>query len=165
MAERVCDPSSRSGLAWTARYVTLRWVRIAIYNVSPAACFGTNVSIATASTHANDVFAVETGRWITANYSMTLATNLIATGTFSFWSSVVDLNSVLIGLVAYRIWQVKRQSRHFMNSSALSPLLRVVIESGAIYSMTVTAALITFVCKSNVVYVVLDMVHFDLPHI
>ena len=62
------------------------------------------------------------------------------------------------GLLAFRIWQVKRQSRQYLGTNALSPLLRVVIESGAIYSMTVTAALITFVTKSNGVYVVLDIV-------
>ena len=39
----------------------------------------------------------------------------------------------------------------------------VIVESGAIYSMTVTAALITFVTKSNGVYVLLDMVRLPLP--
>ena len=74
---------------------------------------------------------------------------------------------VWIGLLAFRIWQVKRQSRQFLGSNALSPLLRVVIESGAIYSMTVTAALITFVTKSNGVYVVLDIVRSSshIPHL
>lgn len=105
-----------------------------------AASFGTNFALGTASTRSGAIFNQQVGVWITANYSMTLATNLIATG-----------------LLAYRIWRVKRDSSRFLNSSALSPLLRVVIESGAIYSMSVTAALITFVTKSNGVYVLLDM--------
>jgi len=106
-----------------------------------AAVLGTNIALATASSHAGDVFFVNTGRWITANYSMTLATNLTATS-----------------LLAYRIWSVKRHSSKYFGSSRLSPVLRVVIESGALYSVTITAALITFVSKSNAVYVILDMI-------
>ncbi|GJE93982.1 hypothetical protein PsYK624_101490 [Phanerochaete sordida] len=106
-----------------------------------AASFGTNFALGTASGRSGAIFNQQVGIWITANYSMTLATNLIATS-----------------LLAFRIWQVKKDSSRFLNSSALSPLLRVVIESGAIYSMTVTAALITFVTKSNGVYVILDMI-------
>jgi len=106
-----------------------------------AAVLGTNIALATANAHAGDVFFVDTGRWITANYSMTLATNLTSTS-----------------LLAYRIWSVKRRSSKFFGSSRLSPVLRVVLESGALYSLTITAALITFVTKSNGVYVVLDMI-------
>ena len=89
---------------------------------------------------------------------MTLATNVMSTSAFThrFYMNVRSQYSA--GLLAFRIWQVKRQSRQFLGSNALSPLLRVVIESGAIYSMSVTAALITFVTKSNGVYVVLDIV-------
>ncbi|EKM53110.1 uncharacterized protein PHACADRAFT_259285 [Phanerochaete carnosa HHB-10118-sp] len=105
-----------------------------------AASFGTNFVLGTASAN-GAIFNQEVGVWITANYSMTLATNVIATS-----------------LLAYRIWMVKRETSRFLVSHALSPLLRVVIESGAIYSLTVTAALITFVTKSNGVYVMLDMI-------
>lgn len=37
-------------------------------------------------------------------------------------------------------------------------MLRIVIESGAIYSMTIIAALVVFVCKSPGNWVILDMV-------
>lgn len=94
---------------------------------------------------------------------MTLATNLMATS-----KRMEDLAFFLgtdapKGLLAYRIWQVKNQSARFASTNnPLSPILRVVIESGAIYSMTITTALITFVSKSNGVYVVLDMVRLQL---
>ncbi|KIP01634.1 hypothetical protein PHLGIDRAFT_112895 [Phlebiopsis gigantea 11061_1 CR5-6] len=128
----------RAYIVWQSVYVVI--VPVLGWCGLFAACVGTNVSLATASAEASDVFAVQTGRWITANYSMTLATNVMSTS-----------------LLAFRIWQVKRQSRQYLGTNALSPLLRVVIESGAIYSMTVTAALITFATKSNGVYVVLDI--------
>ncbi|KIP01643.1 hypothetical protein PHLGIDRAFT_131166 [Phlebiopsis gigantea 11061_1 CR5-6] len=107
-----------------------------------AASIGLNVALATASAQAGDVFAVGTGRWITANYAITLATNLTSTS-----------------LLAYRIWKVKQQSARFSSANnPLSSILRVVIESGAIYSVTITTALVAFVSKSNGVYVVLDMI-------
>ena len=37
-------------------------------------------------------------------------------------------------------------------------MLRVVIESGAIYSLTITTGLILFLAKSDGVFVLLDMV-------
>ncbi|KAI0643304.1 hypothetical protein C8Q79DRAFT_1012601 [Trametes meyenii] len=89
----------------------------------------------------NDVFAQQTGRWITSVYALTLGTNLSSTT-----------------LLAGRIWTVTRRSAQYRSSNFLSPVLRVIIESGAIYSMTITAALISFVVKSNGVYVILDMI-------
>lgn len=62
------------------------------------------------------------------------------------------------GLLAYRIWNIDRKATPYRNANLLSPVLRVVIESGVIYSMTITAALVTFVVKSPGVYVILDMV-------
>lgn len=74
-----------------------------------------------------------------------------------------SVSSPFAGLLAFRIWHVKRQSSKYLNHNRLTPILRVVIESGAIYSFTITAALITFVTKSNGVYVLLDMVR-PSPH-
>ena len=61
-------------------------------------------------------------------------------------------------LLAGRIWTITRRSAQYRSTDIFSPVLRVIIESGAIYSMTITAALISFVIKSNGVYVILDMV-------
>lgn len=66
-------------------------------------------------------------------------------------------------LLAYKIWTVTRRSAQFRSTNFLTPVLRVIIESGAIYSMTITAALISFVVKSNGVYVLLDMVRIVRP--
>ncbi|RPD53075.1 hypothetical protein L227DRAFT_470950, partial [Lentinus tigrinus ALCF2SS1-6] len=106
-----------------------------------AGSIGLNVALATASSHKGDVFAVQTGQWITSVYSLTLATNLSSTT-----------------LLAFKIWTVTRKSAQFRSTNFLAPVLRTIIESGAIYSMTITAALISFVVKSNGVYVLLDMI-------
>ncbi|OSC98609.1 hypothetical protein PYCCODRAFT_1447350 [Trametes coccinea BRFM310] len=105
-----------------------------------AGSIGLNVALMN-SEHMGDVFAVQTGRWITAVYALTLGTNL---------SSTI--------LLAGRIWTVARRSAQYRSSNIFSPVLRVIIESGAIYSMTITAALISFVVQSNGVYILLDMI-------
>ena len=81
LAELLRDHRSRARLAGFIRYAvyTLAF-RSSRLNRPIAAIIGTNVTLATASTHSRDIFFVETGRWITANYSATLATNLSATG-------------------------------------------------------------------------------------
>ena len=61
-------------------------------------------------------------------------------------------------LLAFKIWNVARKSAQYRSSNIFTPVLRVIIESGAVYSVTITAALISFVVQSNSVYVVLDMV-------
>ncbi|KAI1782844.1 hypothetical protein LXA43DRAFT_1137185 [Ganoderma leucocontextum] len=106
-----------------------------------AGSIGLNVAIATASSHKGDVFAAQTGQWITSVYALTLATNLSSTT-----------------LLAFKIWNVARKSAQYRSSSIFTPVLRVIIESGAVYSMTITAALISFVVQSNGVYVLLDMI-------
>lgn len=73
-----------------------------------------------------------------------------AIGYESWWT-------IYIGLLAYRIWNVNRLSRQWRATDHLSPILQTVIESGAIYSFTIIAALVTFAIESPGVYVVLDM--------
>ncbi len=55
-------------------------------NKHPAGSIGLNVALATASSHKSDVFAAQTGQWITSVYGLTLATNLSSTRTSLFVS-------------------------------------------------------------------------------
>ncbi|KAI0655014.1 hypothetical protein C8Q70DRAFT_457848 [Cubamyces menziesii] len=130
----------RTYVVWQSVYVVI--LPIIGYCGLLAATIGSNTALATASTHAGDIFATETGRWITAVYSLTLGTNLSSTL-----------------LLAYRIWQVTRESAKYRSgaSGPLTPVLRAIIESGAIYSMAITAGLVTFLVQSNGVYIVLDI--------
>lgn len=151
---------SNLGVVWTlgyGRHWILRFYRI--YETTYiAASIGTNIALVTASSHSSDIFSVQTGRWITSIYSTTLATNLSATSQcFHILSSAYLLTNSQ-GLLAYRIWNINRKASLYRNADLLSPVLHVVIESGAIYSATITAALVTFVAQSPGVYVILDMV-------
>ncbi|KAF5319299.1 hypothetical protein D9619_008345 [Psilocybe cf. subviscida] len=109
-----------------------------------ATVVGLNIALVQArlsNGHESDIFFVNTGRWITAYYSATLAANLSASC-----------------LLAYRIWYLDRKAASIRLQGQLKPVIRAIIESGLIYSMTVTSALIAFVVKSPGVYVILDMV-------
>ncbi|KAF8974273.1 hypothetical protein BDZ97DRAFT_1911473 [Flammula alnicola] len=87
-----------------------------------------------------NIFVVELSQWIVAFFSMTLATNIICTT-----------------LVAYRIWYINRKSISFSEQS-LRPIMLLVIESGAIYSATLTALLILYKTQSWFQYVILDAI-------
>ncbi|KAI0700197.1 hypothetical protein BC835DRAFT_1221431, partial [Cytidiella melzeri] len=128
---------------WVVWQCELRIVLFSIFGwFGLFACsIGNNIALATASDHSGNVFATQTGRWIIAVYSMTLVTNLSATS-----------------LLAYRIWTVNQSITQWRTTDRLSPVLRVVIESGALYSLTIIAAIITFALKSPGVYVLLDMI-------
>ncbi|PAV17563.1 hypothetical protein PNOK_0762800 [Pyrrhoderma noxium] len=129
----------RAYTVWKKLYIiilpVMGWIALLVSSI------GTNIALVTASTHSDNIFNVDTGRWITSVYSTTLATNLSATA-----------------LLAYKIWTVNRRVSSFKSDNLLRPVLHVIIESGAIYSATITAALITFVIGSPGVYVLLDMI-------
>ncbi|KAJ7310001.1 hypothetical protein DFH08DRAFT_899119 [Mycena albidolilacea] len=94
------------------------------------------------STDSTGIFAQQVGKWITAFYSTTLACNLTATA-----------------LLAYRLWTIDRNVRRTRVGRGVTiPILLVVVDAGALYSMTLLSALIGFALGSNGQYVVLDMV-------
>jgi len=77
--------------------------------------------------------------WITSFFVITLFTNLTATS-----------------LIAGKIWISERRTSGFMKSHTLSPILIIVIESGAAYSISLIALLATFLISNWGQYVVLD---------
>ncbi|KAI1782843.1 hypothetical protein LXA43DRAFT_386764 [Ganoderma leucocontextum] len=107
-----------------------------------ATCFGLNISFAKqlSDIESQDLLGIPTGHWVAAAFSLTLFTNLVTTL-----------------IIAYRIWMVVRRSTDYLSQSSLTPVLCVIVESGAIYSVAITAALITFAAKSNYVFVILDL--------
>ncbi|KAJ7733162.1 hypothetical protein B0H16DRAFT_171379 [Mycena metata] len=89
-----------------------------------------------------DIFVRRTGQWITSFYATTLACNLYATA-----------------LLSYRLWTIDRNVHGSRVGRGLTkPVLTIVLDAGALYSITLIAALSCFVSKSNGQYVVLDMV-------
>ncbi|KAI9573141.1 hypothetical protein HD554DRAFT_1146173 [Boletus coccyginus] len=105
----------------------------------------TGITSSTIAQHSTQigVFGGALGRWITSFWATTLATNL--------------LTSLLL---IFRIWYVDRQFSRLggHHRSQLRPILHILVDSGAIYSVTLVAALVCFVTESNGQYVVLDMV-------
>jgi hypothetical protein len=62
----------------------------------------------------------------------------------------------MVGAIVWRIYLV----RHFTpdNLPALIPVVIVIVESGALYTMSVLAFLIAFLTESNVRYIMLDVI-------
>ena len=98
VAERVGSPSTYPRVVRPAVYVIYDHDGSRVPDrIDPtAASIGLNIALVTASTHSGDVFAVQTGRWITANYAITLATNLSSTSTYYVvysWTDPSQLSS------------------------------------------------------------------------
>ncbi|KAI0336216.1 hypothetical protein GY45DRAFT_590373 [Cubamyces sp. BRFM 1775] len=86
-----------------------------------------------------EIFVTQLQRWIVSFFSFTLATNIICTG-----------------LIALRIWW---QNRAIMNiGRSYHPILFLVLESGAVYSATLTTLLILYKTGSWFQYVLLDSI-------
>lgn len=99
---------------------------------------------------ANAIFLQETGKWIITFYASTLSTNLLATLILAYklWSVHIDTTKV----DGYR----NRQS-------PIYAVLVVVLECGALYSVSLIAMLATYLSASNGVYIVMDMIGQIIP--
>ncbi|PIL34394.1 hypothetical protein GSI_03169 [Ganoderma sinense ZZ0214-1] len=103
-----------------------------------AASIGTNLVLT--GKKPPELFGVGTNPWITTVYALDVATNLSATG-----------------ILALKLWSVIRSTSSYRSSDGLAPVLRVAIESGLIYTMTMSAGLILFLLRSRLVYVIMDI--------
>nr|GAT53682.1 predicted protein [Mycena chlorophos] len=103
---------------------------------------GSVYTCTTSGASSSDIYALELGRWIKAFYSTTLACNFTATA-----------------LLAFRLWTInKGVTGTRVTRGVVLPVLLIVIDSGALYSSALVAALTCFALGSNGQYVVLDMV-------
>lgn len=99
--------------------------------------------------------------WITSFFVITLFTNLTATSMRQSLLLTTWLHTLFIhlpGLIAGKIWMSERRTAGFLKSHTLSPILIIVIESGAVYSISLIALLATFLISNWGQYVVLDPV-------
>ncbi|OAX34653.1 hypothetical protein K503DRAFT_698338 [Rhizopogon vinicolor AM-OR11-026] len=98
-------------------------------------------------TNANIIFQEETGQWIISFYSVALVTNLISTS-----------------ILALRLWLLHRRSTGIqMTRSHVYPILLIIIECGALYSMSLVTMLATYLVASNSAYIVIDMIGQIIP--
>ncbi|KAF7359220.1 hypothetical protein MSAN_01264100 [Mycena sanguinolenta] len=122
---------------WVIIFPCLLWIGVAI-----TAAGSVYSCTRPSSTDTSDIFVKELGQWITSFYSMTFSCNLVAT--------------ILLASRLYMIHRGVRNSR--VGNGRTMGILLIIVDAGALYSMTLLAALITFALKTNGQYVVLDMV-------
>ncbi|TBU32555.1 hypothetical protein BD311DRAFT_654485 [Dichomitus squalens] len=129
-----------------------RWYVIVVPSVllvgSTVSGIGILYSFARVVPEAN-IFVKELQDWILSFFSLTLATNILCTGTFHLTS--------LLGLVALRIWQMNRAIMNFVNHS-YHPIIFLVLESGMVYSATLLTLLVLYKTGSWFQYVLLDAI-------
>lgn len=68
-------------------------------------------------------------------------------------------------MIAARIWNLNRGSLNGEHGGSLQPVMRIILESGAIYSGTLILLLVLFEIKSWLQYVVVDAVSTTLTNI
>ena len=105
-----------------------------------ATAIGGQVAINTVSPSSN-TFAPSVENWPVAFYCLTLITNFSCTA-----------------LLAYKIWRIESQSSAIFKTRSLSPVLTIVVESGAIYSAFLVVLIGTYESKSWSHYLILDAV-------
>ena len=151
-----------------------KWAILLVHNKRWRTCpnlvtgVGTLISFSKVSPEAQ-VFSIE--GWITAFFAATLSTNVICTCTSSYWYPTIpflDFAFAYSAMIAYRIWSVDRAGGKYRDSkSTLMPVLVVVIESGAIYSASLTILLAIYLSHSLAYFILVHAVssfHIDTHH-
>lgn len=109
--------------------------------------------------------------FLTAFLVITLVTNLLTTGTVLRHSYMMEdlLTACCTGLIVWKIWSVDREGSRYQVSSPdsrrglfrrsrLSNVIRIVVESGLLYTTLVLVTFGTEVAGSNALYGVSDVV-------
>ena len=117
------------------------------------------ISIISYSKVSSEAQVLLLARWVVAFFAATLATNVICTCVSSYWYPIPFINFVYSGMIAFRIWSVDRASGKYLDSkSTLKPVLAIIIESGAIYSASLTILLATYLSHSSAYHIWLHAV-------
>ncbi|KIK79442.1 hypothetical protein PAXRUDRAFT_834099 [Paxillus rubicundulus Ve08.2h10] len=108
-------------------------------------------SISQLSTSNADVlYGRQASQWVVSFYSTALATNFVATG-----------------ILIFKLWaghrnQVGLQRPH-AGKSLVRPIVVVIMECGAVYSLSLIAMLSLYKCGSNGVYIMIDVIGQIIP--
>ncbi|KIP04646.1 hypothetical protein PHLGIDRAFT_129367 [Phlebiopsis gigantea 11061_1 CR5-6] len=90
-----------------------------------------------------------------------LSTGELAPFIISMMSITLALNLIATSMIVYKIWSIKRYSRDFfgaLGESGLRRAIRIVVESGLMYSLGVAVFFIVYVAGNNALYGVSDCV-------
>ena len=99
--------------------------------------------------------------WVAAFFAATLATNVICTCTSSYWYPIhfLDFDFEYSAMIVLRIWSIDRAGGKYRETkSALKPVLVVAIESGAIYSTSLTILLVLYLSHSWAYFILVHAV-------
>jgi hypothetical protein len=81
-------------------------------------------------------------------------------GFFQPLPTVEPTDPSYLGILALRLWLVHRRSLGIqMTRSRVYPILLIIIECGALYSMSLVTMLAAYLAASNSSYIVIDMVY------
>lgn len=130
----------RCYVVWQSWYIIIipcvMWCSVA------ATGAGSVYSISQATVNKENIFAPGTGPWITSFLAATLFTNLLSTS-----------------LLAYRIWSIgRRMTNVALATGIMWPIVRVILDAGILYSLSLLAALVCFIAQNHGHYVLLDMI-------
>ncbi|OJA20168.1 hypothetical protein AZE42_08164 [Rhizopogon vesiculosus] len=118
------------------------------------------------SVGAESVFLQETAQWIISFYSTAIATNFIATSydTSTVPSQIEFANPRNLGILALKLWLIHRRSSGIRTTrSRAYPILVLIMECGALYSISLVTMLATYLAASNGSYIVIDMIGQIIP--
>lgn len=99
--------------------------------------------------------------WLSAFFYLTLATNVLSTGSSSSFLSWVSplINSV--GLLAYRIFSIDREVSRAQASimkRSIRPIMMIIVDAGIFYTVLLLIIIILFATKSNALPLMIGMV-------
>jgi hypothetical protein len=120
---------------------------------------------------AYDIFQGSTGIWIKLHLAATLTCNFLSTckllllSPVRFIASALTHNTTNSGILAFKLWMIERNVSDIREDpqSSLMPVLRVVVDSGLLYSIALISALICFATESRAEYFVYDIVSSGFP--
>ncbi|OJA20171.1 hypothetical protein AZE42_08163 [Rhizopogon vesiculosus] len=118
------------------------------------------------TTNADTVFLEDTGKWVISFYSVELVTNVLSTSydPSSYCQLSSSLTLLYLGILALKLWLVHRRSSGILvTRSRVYPILIIILECGALYSMSLVAILATYLSASNSAYVLTDMIAQIIP--
>lgn len=121
---------------WIIILPSILWCSVAVTGVIGLYCASQSGS------DSGDIYAQVLANWVTAFFSLTIATNLLSSG-----------------LLVYRIWSIESNtSAARATKGTMMPIVRVLVDTAVLYSVVLFIALICFVLSNNGEVVMLDMV-------
>ncbi|KAG1896979.1 uncharacterized protein F5891DRAFT_562507 [Suillus fuscotomentosus] len=121
---------------WVIILPGMLWCSVAVTGVSV-------VYSGSQSSSGASIFTQEFSRWIIAFFISTVVANVLSSG-----------------LIAYRIWAIEHKIATIRTSTkdTMMPIIHALVDAAVLYSVTLIAAFICFICSSNGDFVMMDLV-------